>query len=573
MKKTGWTTGLMFLILIGFSAQGQETATAVPVNDFLNSIGVNSAIFRRGENISKTIECARYLGFRWIRTDEALNTNEKERDIKRLYEEAGVKVSTSLGSGGSNISDLIAGSKRIAALGALLAIEGNNEPNNWGITYQGQSGGKGNSWAPVARLHRDLYAAVKNSPELKDYPVWATTETGAETDNVGLQYISVPPNETNVIEEFRGVTFADYANCHNYFVHSGWPTIQNNQTWWASDPSSKAKADHLYGNFGKTWSKKFNGHSEEELRILPKVTTETGVTLTPEFAWEWKDPNTLIYNTSKPNPDYTNSAKCITEELQALMYLSCYLDQFKQGWSHTAMYIMRDRSDENGNQTFGFYDKNYNPRLSAHYLHNMTSILADNASAPAGLLKQLTYAIQGRPLDTGTNSTLAVPLVHDILLQKTDGTLYLVVWGERFKGGSDEIEIRLDDEIENIKVYNPAQYDSENPGKGSEPVATYTDVSSVGLTMTNHPFILELTNSGDKTNLPTERTGDVSIYSGHGELIITSGHNRPVTYCICDVLGRKKEVGYFSQGSYRTSLTAGTYIVQANAISRKQVVY
>jgi len=27
------------------------------------------------------------------------------------------------------------------AAGALLAFEGNNEPNNWGVTYQGEQGG------------------------------------------------------------------------------------------------------------------------------------------------------------------------------------------------------------------------------------------------------------------------------------------------------------------------------------------------------------------------------------------------------------------------------------------------
>ena len=41
----------------------------------------------------------------------------------------------------------------------------------------------------------------------------------------------------------------------------------------------------------------------------------------------------------------------ITEEIQALNLLSMYLDQFKRGWSHTAVYLLRDRTDEAGNQT------------------------------------------------------------------------------------------------------------------------------------------------------------------------------------------------------------------------------
>ena len=38
----------------------------------------------------------------------------------------------------------------------------------------------------------------------------------------------------------------------------------------------------------------------------------------------------------------------ITEEIQALNLLSMYLDQFKRGWSHTAVYLLRDRTDEGG---------------------------------------------------------------------------------------------------------------------------------------------------------------------------------------------------------------------------------
>ena len=35
--------------------------------DFLNSIGANSAISRRGENLASTADAVRYLGLRWLR--------------------------------------------------------------------------------------------------------------------------------------------------------------------------------------------------------------------------------------------------------------------------------------------------------------------------------------------------------------------------------------------------------------------------------------------------------------------------------------------------------------------------
>ena len=55
----------------------------------------------------------------------------------------------------------------------------------------------------------------------------------------------------------------------------------------------------------------------------------------------------------------------ITEEIQALNLLSMYLDQFKRGWSHTAVYLLRDRTDEGGNQSFGFFKPDYTPRKAA----------------------------------------------------------------------------------------------------------------------------------------------------------------------------------------------------------------
>lgn len=391
----------------------QEAHKARSAYDFLQSIGVNSAIYRRGESVEKTIECLNYIGARWIRTDESMNSDEKVAIIKRLHEATGAKISTSLGSGGSDIQDLIQGSRRIAQMGALLAIEGNNEPNNWGITYQGQAGGRDKSWAAVARLHRDLYAAVKADEQLCDYPVWATTETGAMTDNVGLQYIEVPDTDKEVDEEFRGVRFADVANCHNYFVHPNWPAPQNNQTWLASDPTSNGKADNLYGNYGLSWLKKYKGYSDEELSALPRVTTETGTTISGKM----------------------------TEEMQARMYLSCYLSQFAQGWSHTAMYILRDRSDEAGNQSFGFFDKNYRPRTAAHYLHRMTTLLDDNAQPKR--LGKLKYTLENSAAE-----------VHDLLLQKSDGTFVLIVWGEYFSSGKRTVTLHLNRK-HSICAYSP----------------------------------------------------------------------------------------------------------------------
>ena len=84
--------GILFILLLltcGFG-EAQEKHKAQSAYDFLQSIGVNSAIYRRGESVERTIECINYIGARWIRTDESMNTDEQVAAIKRLHDATGV---------------------------------------------------------------------------------------------------------------------------------------------------------------------------------------------------------------------------------------------------------------------------------------------------------------------------------------------------------------------------------------------------------------------------------------------------------------------------------------------------
>ena len=460
---------VFFLFLFFFGnvqivfSQDKEIVKAVPANDFLNSIGANSAVYRRGENMLKTIECCKYTGIRWIRMDNASMPDS----IKKLHDLSGIKVSCGLGSAGStinyNLSRFIERLKIVAQSGALIAVEGLNEPNNWPVRYENEVGGGKDSWIPVAKLQRDLYKAVKEDPELAKYPVWGISATGATFDDCGLQFLTIPDDADTLLMP-PGTQYADYANCHNYFIH-GNPRV-NNQTWKAADPLKTASpVDGLYVNHGLTWNKKFLGYTDEELINLPRVTTETGTTI----------------------------QNFISEKFQALMYTSTYLAQFKRGWSYTAMYILRDRSDESGNQSFGFYDKTYQPRLAATYLHNLTTILSDNESIENP--SELEYSVLPARPET----------VHELLLQKKDGTLLLVVWGEKYAVNSvaENIEIKFEEVFDKVNVYNVIE--------GTEPIQTYTQVNSIPLSMLNYPYILEI---NPKTSSSVEKISqkEVKVY-------------------------------------------------------------
>jgi hypothetical protein len=422
----------------------KEATTAIPVTDFLNSIGVVTTFPDRGQPLPKTIQMVKFCGFRWVRggieglTTQGPTTIDTYLDLHR---QTGVRFSWGLVSGGTDLKKLVDTARPLANAGALLAFEGNNEPNNWGITYQGkQGGGRAPSWLAVAQLQSDMYRAVKSDPLLKKYPVWSISEGGAQVDNVGLQFLTIPRGARTLMPD--GTKYADYANVHNYIYHPGSPGLGDNKTWNAADPTAACKVDGLFGNYGVTWAKHFRGYTESDLLTLPRVTTETGCMI----------------------------GGPITEEIQALNLLSMYLDQFKRGWSYTAVYLLRDRTDEGGNQTFGFFKPDYAPRKAAVYLHNLTTILADQGSlARPG---QLTYSIPDQP-----------PTIHEILLQKSDGTFALIVWNERLNG-ADEVTVHLGRTYPTVRVYDPTV--------GTEPIENRGKIASLRLTLSNHPLIITI---------------------------------------------------------------------------------
>jgi hypothetical protein len=424
------------------------SVTAIATSDFLNSIGVVTTFPDRGQPLARTIEMIRYGGFRWVRagieglSDSGPTTIQTFLDLHR---ETGVRLSWGLVSGGTDVKKLLETGKLLAEAGALLAFEGNNEPNNWGVTYQGEKGGGSEpSWMAVAKLQRDLYRAVKSDPVLAKYPVWSTSEPGAERDNVGLQFLTIPPGAQTLMPE--GTKYADYANVHNYIYHPHSPYPADNKAWDAADPTAASKVDGLFGNFGFTWARRFRGYSQQQLDTLPRVTTETGA----------------------------NIAGPVTEELQALNLMNMYLAQFKRGYTNTSAYLLRDRTDEAGNQSFGFYRADYSPRKAAVYLHNLTTILADK-----GVRRQpgqLEYRIFDQP-----------ETVHDLLLQNSDGTFQLIVWGERLSG-QDRVKVDLGATRKSIKVFDPT--------RGVEPVQAPTNVNSLELVLGDHPIVIAISPSG-----------------------------------------------------------------------------
>jgi len=406
---------------------------AVAANTFLNSMGINTHI-SQGVSESSYEALFTYTGIR--------NDRDGENDASSYVT---LHNNTIVSGFPGVLCDIIAEddttaistANTLASGSALLSMEGPNEPNNQTIVYGGQTGGGSGTWVPVADLQAAIYSSVSGSSTLKNYPVFGVSEDGAETNNVGLQYLTIPtPLPTGVLLA-AGTQFSNYANCHNYVSNAG---LVDNMAWNAANPSTSVSYDGMYGEYtGVTWGQHFAAYPTTDVTI-PKVTTETG----------WG----------------TSGSGSVTQDQQGKVFLNVYLAEYKRGWSYTFIYEMRD--NEGGDSTGeGIYTSSSTAKLAATYIHNFTTILQDTVSNAPG---SLNYTIPSEPAT-----------VHDLLLQKSNGTYYLVIWDDRPVGeANDNVTVNLGG------TYSVNKYD---PTVGTS-ATSLGSVSSVALTLSDHPIIL-----------------------------------------------------------------------------------
>jgi hypothetical protein len=404
-------------------------AVAVSADSFLNSLGVIPHI-DQGVSGASYIAPLRYLGVRNIR-DGVRNSSQ----VELIQRETGVRLDLFC-QGGLDVC--LATARKLAKSGALMAIEGPNEPNNFPIVYDGQTGGGMGSWVPVARFQEALYEAVKSDPNLRDYPVFAVSESGAEIDNVGLQFLTIPADANAALPE--GTRFADYANTHNY-VSSTRSLYLDNQAWNAADPALNGPWDGVFGNYSITWRYHFQGYPSDRLQTLPRVTTETG--------WD-------------------SVSGIGGERTQGTVLVNTYLAQFKRGWRYTFIYQLRDGEGGSGNQ--GLFHSDSTPKLAATYIHNLTSVLADDR--PIGSPGHLNYSIVNQSAT-----------VHDLLLQKSSGAFELVIWDENVRG-NDSVTVNFGGTYGTINVFDVTV--------GTSPAQTLKNVGSIALTLNDHALIVEV---------------------------------------------------------------------------------
>lgn len=431
MKRHFATTVALALLI---PASGQ--ACAGTAYDLLQTFGLNIHI-QQGVNELWYRPIFNFTGIRYARDGGASPTAQIA-----MYQNTGVKFQVLAWCPNANF---ISQTMQMNAAGALAAVEGPNEPNNIpdGFVCNGVVTHSHVSWGPFAAAQ--WYLIQNAHSQLPGIPVVGTSETGAQPDNWGEQYLQIPsPIPAGVMLPAgmnAGDSYADDANVHNYVCdHSA--IIGENQAWNAAKIQGGPGWDDAYSNYTNTWLKHFPGMPLDQITAAPRMITETG------------------YATGEINDHCT-----VTPTQQAKTILNLLLDNYVFGWTRTFIYEARD---EGGN--FGIYYYDGTPKVAATALHNLTTILADHEFTPG---TPPTYSLGTPP-----------PTVHSTLLAKSDGSWFLAIWDEHLDGSGKKDNVTVTfDQPRTISVFDPMV--------GVRAGKTFSGPTA-NLVLSDHPLIVHI---------------------------------------------------------------------------------
>ena len=178
----------------------------------------------------------------------------------------------------------------------------------------------------------------------------------------------------------------------------------------------------------------------------------------------------------------------VSPKVQAVLTVNALLDAFRDGVSTTYLYELMNNianpSSSDLEDNFGLFLSDGTPKPAATAIHNLTTLLADpGATASSFQTGALSASITGLP-STGSSLTL----------EKSDGTFDLVVWNEpqvwdqpsrsAVTPASVPVSVGLGGTYQTVKLYDPLT--------GTSPTQTLSNASTVSLSLTADPVIIEI---------------------------------------------------------------------------------
>jgi hypothetical protein len=177
----------------------------------------------------------------------------------------------------------------------------------------------------------------------------------------------------------------------------------------------------------------------------------------------------------------------VDQTAEAKLILNTLVDAYKAGVGTTYLYQLLDlnssSSDTNPEDHFGLFNSDGTPKLAATAIHNLTTILSDNGTGGHQPTTPLGYSLSGLPASG-----------NSMVLGKSNGAYDLVVWAEPpvwnsststdISNAAQPVTVNLGGVRQSVNVYDPLG--------GTTPIATYTNVSSITVPVSNHPVIIEI---------------------------------------------------------------------------------
>jgi hypothetical protein len=177
----------------------------------------------------------------------------------------------------------------------------------------------------------------------------------------------------------------------------------------------------------------------------------------------------------------------VDQTVQAKYTLDTLMDAFKNGVAQTFPYELFDEASDpnftNSEAHFGLFNNDGSPKLVATAIHNLTAILSDPNASQSFTPSSLAYGLDNMP------STAS-----QLLLEKHDGTFDLVLWDEHIiwdptkqkeiVSPTSDVTVNLGKSCAVVYVFDPLV--------GTSPIATYTNVSQIHVSLTDHPLVIQI---------------------------------------------------------------------------------
>ncbi|WP_428374993.1 carbohydrate-binding domain-containing protein [Lichenicoccus sp.] len=179
----------------------------------------------------------------------------------------------------------------------------------------------------------------------------------------------------------------------------------------------------------------------------------------------------------------------VNADVQAKYTLDLLLDDAANGISRTYLYQLMDAykpGSPQGDDGYGLFDPSNAPKEAATAIHDLVSVLADPGAAAASFTPTpLAYSVTGLPA-TG----------NSVALEKSNGAYDIAVWNEpriwnealgtEITAASTPVTVQLGRTYGTVEIFDPLV--------SATAISTLTDASSVKISVTDHPLIIQVAN-------------------------------------------------------------------------------